>query len=572
MPRIFDYVIVGAGSAGCVLANRLSADPAIRVCLLEAGPEDRSLFIHVPIGLLWLMHSRTLNWRYFTEPQTHLAGRRLFWPRGRVLGGSSSSNAMCYTRGNPADYDQWRDLGNSGWGYEEVLPWFRRAEHQQRGPSPHHGVGGPLHVADQRSPNPLSHAFVRAAQEAGHIANEDFNGAAQEGVGLYQVTQVDGWRCSAARAYLAPVRARPNLTILTNARATRIVLRKHRAEGVECVLHGESMGSESIDESMESMGSESIDHFQRSQARSNQDQSTLTPLILTARREVILSAGAINSPQLLMLSGIGPVEELRRHGITPIVAAPDVGRNLQDHLDVIVVQACKRSLSYGFTAATPLRVLAAAARFAWSRRGMLTSNGAEAGGFARSRPQEPLPDLQFHFTPIRLANHGLDVKFLFGHGYSLHVCALRPRSRGRISLNSADPMAPPSIDPAYLSDPADLDTLLLGVKAARRILASPAFGDLRGSELSPGPAVQSDDEIRDFIRHKAETIYHPVGTCRMGSDQTAVVDNELRVHGIERLRVVDASIMPTLIAGNTNAPVIMIAEKAADLLLHTGPR
>jgi choline dehydrogenase-like flavoprotein len=529
----FDYVVVGAGSAGCVLANRLSEDPNTRVCLLEAGPEDRHPLIHVPIGLLWLMHSRRLNWRYWTVPQAELAHRRLYCPRGRMLGGSSSSNAMCYTRGHPADYDRWRDLGNPGWGYEDVLPYFLRAENQERGASPFHGVGGPLHVCDLRSPSRLSLAFVEAALEAGYAANDDFNGAQQEGVGLYQVTQCRGLRCSAARAYLAPVRARRNLTVMTHAHVTRIVLNKRRAVAVALRHEGVSR-------------------------------------TIGAAAEVILSAGAIGSPQLLMLSGIGPAEHLRERGVPPVLDRPEVGRNLQDHLDVIVVHACKTGASYGFTAATPLRLPLAAAQLAWSRRGMLTSNGAEAGGFMRSSLAETRPDLQFHFTPIRLRRHGLDVRFLFGHGYSLHVCGLRPKSRGMVTLNGPEPDAHPCIDPRYLSDAADLATLVAGFKAARRILRARAFDRYRGEELSPGPSVQTDGEIEAFIRQQAETIYHPVGTCRMGADAAAVVDPRLRVVGIERLRVVDASIMPTLVAGNTNAPVIMIAEKAAELIRRDG--
>lgn len=529
MTRTFDYVIVGAGSAGCVLAQRLSADPRTSVCLLEAGPADRHPLIHLPMGLLWLMHSRTLNWRYWTVPQAELNGRRLYCPRGRMLGGSSSSNAMCYTRGHGADYDDWRDCGNPGWGYDDVLPYFLRAESQERGASAFHGAGGPLSVCDLRSPSRLSTAFVQAAIEAGYPGNDDFNAVRQEGVGLYQVTQRGGLRCSTARAYLAPARGRANLAVLTNAHASRIGLADRRAELVEFIIGGSAQ-------------------------------------TVRARREVILCAGAINSPQLLMLSGIGPAEHLRAHGIAPVVDAPEVGGNLQDHLDVIVVHACKQPVSYGFTAASTFRLPLEAIRLAWSRRGMLTTNGAEAGGFARSAATEPRPDLQFHFTPIRLNNHGLDVRYLFGHGYSLHVCGLRPASRGRVTLQSRDPNTAPCIDPAYLSDAADLETLVRGFQAARRILQAPAFERYRGVELSPGASVRTPDDIRAFIRAKAETIYHPAGTCRMGSDARAVLDSRLRVRGVERLRVVDASIMPRLVAGNTNAAVIMIAEKAADLI------
>jgi len=525
----FDYVIVGAGSAGCALAARLSEDSGASVALLEAGPPDTHPLIHVPFGILWMMHSRRLNWRYFTAPQERLNGRRLFWPRGRTLGGSSSSNAMCYTRGHRGDYDAWRDQGNGGWGYADVLPYFKRAENRERGGSEYHGTGGPLHVAPLRSPNPLALAFVRAAVAAGYRPNDDFSGPEQEGVGLYEVTQVEGERCSAARAYLRPARGRPNLRVITRAQATGILFRGRRAAGV---AYRQGAGARTI----------------------------------SARREVILCGGAINSPQLLLLSGVGPAAELQTLGIPVIHDLPGVGKNLQDHLDIIVVQACTRPVSYGLTPATALRGLADLVRYLVSRRGMYTTNAAEAGGFIRSAPGEPRPDLQFHFTTAPLSNHGLDVKFLLQQGYSLHVCDLRPRSRGEIRLASRNPLAHPVIEPNYLAEPQDLEKLVAGFKAARRILAAAPFDGYRGREILPGPAVQSDDEIRDFIRRKAETIYHPVGTCRMGNDPLSVVDAELRVRGVEGLRVADASIMPLLVAGNTSAPAIMIGEKAADLI------
>ncbi|HSD61796.1 MAG TPA: choline dehydrogenase [Burkholderiales bacterium] len=525
----FDYVVVGAGSAGCALAARLSEDPAISVCLLEAGPRDTHPLIHVPFGILWLMHSRRLNWRYYTAPQGKLGGRRLFWPRGKTLGGSSSSNAMCYTRGHPADYDAWRDQGNPGWGYADLLPHFRRAENRERGATEFHGSGGPLNVAPLRSPNPLSLAFVEAAASAGYRRNDDFSGAEQEGVGLYEVTQVNGQRCSSARAYLRPAADRPNLAVLTRAQATRVLFQGRRAAGVT---------------------------FRRDGAERS----------VAARREVILCGGAINSPQLLLLSGVGPGAELQALGIPLIHDLPGVGRNLQDHLDVMVVQACKKPVSYGLTPRTVLRGLADIARYVVSRRGMYTTNAAEAGGFVKSGAGETLPDLQFHFTTAPLSNHGLDVKFLLQQGYSLHVCDLRPKSRGEIRLAGADPLAHPAIQPNYLADPQDQEKLVLGVKAARRILAAPPFDPYRGAEIRPGPGVRSDEEIREFVRERAETIYHPAGTCRMGNDPMAVVDAELKVRGVERLRVADASIMPLLVGGNTNAPAIMIGEKAADLI------
>ena len=525
----FDYVIVGAGSAGCALAARLSEDPAASVCLLEAGPRDSHPLIHVPFGILWMMHSRTLNWRYYTAPQENLCGRKLFWPRGKTLGGSSSSNAMCYTRGHPADYDAWRDLGNPGWGYADLLPYFRRSENWERGASEFHGAGGPLNVAPLRSPNPLSLAFVEAAATAGYRRNEDFSGAEQEGVGLYEVTQINGERCSAARAYLRPVAARPNLAVLTGAHTTRVLFQGRRATGI-AFLQGSAERS------------------------------------VAARREVVLCGGAINSLQLLLLSGVGPGAALQALGLPVVQDLPGVGRNLQDHLDVTVVQACTRPVSYGLTPGTALRGLADIVRYLVSRRGMYTTNAAEAGGFVKSAPREELPDLQFHFTTAPLSNHGLDLKFLLQQGYSLHVCDLRPLSRGEIRLESPDPLAHPVIEPNYLSDPRDLEKLVMGLKAARRILTARAFDPYRGAEIRPGPGVRDDDAIRGFIRERAETIYHPAGTCRMGADPLAVVDPELRVRGMEGLRVADASVMPLLVGGNTNAPAIMIGEKAADLI------
>jgi choline dehydrogenase-like flavoprotein len=531
---MYDYIIVGGGSAGCVLANRLSADPALRICLLEAGPPDSSPFIRVPLGIVRLMMSKKLNWQYFTQPQRELDGRRLFWPRGKTLGGSSSTNAMIYTRGNRADYDHWAALGNPGWAFDDVLPLFLRSEHHEAGASAFHASGGPLNVASLRSPNVLARAFIAAATEVGFPFNEDFNGGEQEGVNCYEVTQKNGERWSAARAFLHPVLGRPNLTVLTGALAERVLFEGKRAVGVAYRTGGAA-------------------------AR------------VSASREVLLAGGAINSPQLLMLSGIGEPQHLAQHGIGLRQALPGVGRNLQDHLDVLVVQSCRLPVSLGISVRTLPAQFKRLFDYLVYRSGALTSNSAEAGGFVKSAARMALPDLQFHFTPARLDGHARTLRSaaftLWGHGYALHACPLRPASRGHIALRSADPAEPPLIDPNYLAERADMQAMIDCVRAARRVLAAAPFAPYRGAEIFPGSAVQSDSEIEAFIRRKAETIYHPAGTCKMGADQMSVVDHQLKVHGVEGLRVIDASIMPTLIAGNTNAPTIMIAEKGADMVL-----
>jgi choline dehydrogenase len=530
----YDYIIVGAGSAGCVLANRLSADPAVKVCLLEAGPVDKSPFIRMPIGIIAMMMSKVLNWQYFTEPQKHLNNRRLFWPRGKTLGGSSSSNAMVYTRGHAWDYDHWAALGNAGWSYAQVLPLFKRAENHERGADAFHGVGGPLNVAELRSPNVLTGVYVNAAVQAGFVENKDFNGANQEGVSPYEVTQKNGERWSVARAYLHPVLKRPNLTVITEARTSKVLLDGKRARGVTFVKGGKTVE-------------------------------------ITATQEVILSGGAINSPQLLMLSGIGPVNELQKHGIAVQHALPGVGQNLQDHLDLMVVHKCTQPVSLGVSASNVLAQVKHLFNYLFQRKGPLTTNGAEGGGFVKSDAQQTIPDLQFHFAAVHLDDHARNLKSalstMFGHGYTLHVCDLRPKSRGTIGLKSADPTADARIEPNYLSHPDDMKTMVKGVKAARKVLAAQAFDAYRGVEMFPGRHVQTDAQIEAFVREKAATIYHPVGTCKMGHDAMAVVDDTLKVHGMQGLRVVDASIMPTLVGGNTNAPTVMIAEKASSMIL-----
>ena len=524
MARPYDYIIVGAGSAGCVLAHRLSADPATRVLLLEAGPRDWNPFIHMPAGLAKLVNFKSLNWNYSTEPEPALNSRRLYWPRGRVLGGSSSINAMCFIRGHRSDYDDWAKAGNPGWRWDEVLPYFMRSENQSRGPSELHGVGGPLSVADLSYTNPLSDVFIQAAEQAGFAPNRDFNGPAQRGFGLYQVTQRRGRRCSTAVAYLRPARARPNLTVMTGARALNLELSGQRVTGVRFQRHG--------------------------LVRSAQ-----------AEREVLLCGGSINSPQLLMLSGIGPVDELESAGVPVRHALGGVGANLQDHLDICTLTRCSQPITYD-----QLSELRVGLKYFLYHEGEGTSNIAEAGGFLVSgRGRNDRPDIQMHFVPALLDDHGRNR--LPGDGYTVHACPLRPQSRGRVSLRSADPRDVPVIRANYLSEPEDLEMMLECVRLSREVLKQPAFKPFRGHEIFPGDEITDRDGLIDFIRSKAESIYHPVGTCRMGQDEGAVVDSELRVRGLEGLRVIDASIMPTLVGGNTNAPTIMIAEKASDLIL-----
>ena len=522
----YDYIIVGAGSAGCVLANRLSANPAHRVLLLEAGGRDWHPFIHMPAGLAKLVGKKGVNWDYDTEAEPNLEGRQLWWPRGKVLGGSSSINAMCYTRGVAADYDEWAAAsGDERWAWRNVLPVFRRSEGNVLGGNEFHGADGELTVSPLRHHNVLSQVFIDAAVAAGHARNDDFNGASQAGFGYYAVTQRNGARCSTAVAFLRPALARANLHLHTRALAQRVLLDGERAVGVEYLHAGRRVRAEA--------------------------------------GCVILAGGSINSPQLLMLSGIGPAAHLREHGIAVALDRAEVGANLQDHLDICTLVGSTQAVTYDRT-----NDLAVALRFLLRRDGIGTSNIAEAGGFMRSRfAPDARCDLQFHFVPALLDNHGRHR--LPGRGYTVHACNLRPRSRGTIRLRSADPAAPAAIRANYLGDAEgfDLKMMIEGARLSREILAQAPFAAYRGAPIFPAAGVDSDAEFAQFIRHKAETIYHPVGSCRMGADAAAVVDSELRVRGIDGLRVVDASIMPTLIGGNTNAPTIMIAERAAQLLL-----
>ena len=525
---MFDYIIVGGGSAGCVLAARLTEDADVNVALLEAGPPDRSVLIHCPAGLAVLAKNGEANWKFDTAVQPGLNGRRGYQPRGKVLGGSSSINAMIYIRGQREDYDHWAAEGNSGWGYDDVLPYFKKAEDNARGGDAFHGDGGPLHVQDLTTPNRLGAAFVKAGQQAGYVHNPDFNGASQEGVGTYQVTHKNGERFSAAKGYLTPNLRRPNLQVFTGAHTTRILLEHKRAVGVQFLHEGETKE-------------------------------------LRCSREVLLCAGAFQSPQILMLSGIGPHQHLVEKGIATLHDLPGVGQNLHDHIDIVqMVDAPHLTESFGVSFTGVVNAIKGIFEWRRQRTGMLTTNFAEAGGFVKSQPQERTPDLQFHFAIAKLVNHGRST--VFGHGYSCHVCLLRPLSRGSVELASKNPLDAPVIDPNFLGERDDVDRLVRGFKQMRMLLQQPALVALGGKEGSKSAAAQSDREIGQFIRDNADTVYHPVGSCRMGSGPLDVVDHELRVRGLQGLRVVDASIMPRLVSGNTNAPTVMIAEKAADLI------
>jgi choline dehydrogenase len=525
----FDYVIVGAGSAGCVLANRLSADGKNSVLLLEAGPKDTNLWIHVPLGYGKLFKEKTVNWMYQTEPEPELGGRQVFQPRGKVLGGSSSINGLLYVRGQHEDYDRWRQHGNSGWGYDDVLPYFKKAENQQRGADDFHGVGGPQPVSDLGHPDPLSAAFIDAAAETGLPVNPDFNGASQEGAGFFQTTTRGGRRASTAVAYLRPAKSRSNLQVETAALAQRILFEGRHARAVEYRQGGVLRTA-------------------------------------SARKEILVSGGAYNSPQLLQLSGVGPAELLKQHGIDVVLDAPGVGNDLQDHLQVRLVTRCAQRVTLNDILNHPVRRIMAGARYAAFRTGPLTIAAGTSGAFFKTNPRLASPDVQIHFLPFSTDKMG--EKLHSFSGFSASVCQLRPESRGSLRIRSADPTAPPEIRINYLATETDRTAFVEGIKILRKILAAPALKPFVAEEVEPGPKISSDEEILNFCRQRGSTVYHPTSTCRMGNDPLAVVDQRLRVRGIEGLRVVDASIMPDLMSGNTNAPTIMIAEKASDMILE----
>ena len=523
----FDYVIVGAGSAGCVVANRLSEDPTCTVAIVEAGGKDSNIWIHIPAGYYKNITNPKITWQYESGPEPHLGGRKINWPRGRVLGGTSAINGLLYVRGQAGDYDHWRQLGNAGWSFDDVLPYFKRAERQERGADDFHGADGPLGVSDVHMKNPICEAFIKACVAEGIPYTRDFNGASQEGVGFYQLTNYKGRRSTTAVAYLNPIRGRNNIAIVTEAPTETVLLENRKAVGI--VVR----------------------------------QGRQTKRIL-ARREVILSAGAIGSPQLLEVSGIGAPEVLKAAGVTVQHALPGVGENLQDHYQARMVYEMKAAGSLNEVWHSPWLQFRTGLEYVLFRRGLLTIGAGVVGVFARSRPDLDVPDIQFHFIPLSAEGPGQGLHPF--PGVIVSVCQLRPESRGHIHITSPDAARPPAIVSNYLAVEGDKQVLLDAMKMARRIVVRPPFADIVVREYVPGPATDGDSALIEFAKAKGTTIFHPCGTAKMGSDPMAVVDARLRVHGVEGLRVVDVSIMPTMTSGNTNAPAIMIGEKAADMI------
>ncbi len=519
----FDYIIVGAGSAGCVLANRLSANPNIRVCLLEAGPNDTSPLIHTPVGVAAILPTRHVNWAFDTVAQPGLNGRVGYQPRGKVLGGSSSINGMIYIRGHRSDFDDWQALGNPGWSFADVLPYFRKSEMHHSGNSEFHGGEGELYVGRAHR-HAATEAFVEAAIQAGHSYTPDFNGAQQEGVGYYDVTIRDGRRWSTATAFLKPIRQRENLTVLTGAHVERVLLQGKRADGVQALIKGRRMQ-------------------------------------LKAHKEVLLAAGAFGSPHLLMLSGIGPEAELKPLGMAVQHELPGVGQNLQDHPDIVLCYKSHDTSLLGISLGGSMKMGKALFEYLRNQKGLFGSNGAEGGGFLKTAPNMARPDVQLHSVIGTVDDHNR--KLHWGHGFSCHVCVLRPKSIGSVGLTSADPSAAPRIDPNFLGHDDDVQTLLKGYRIAREIVAQAPMARFGLKDIY-SQNLHSDEQLIELLRRRTDSIYHPVGTCKMGQDEMAVVDSQLRVHGIEGLRVIDASIMPTLVGGNTNAAAIMIAERGAE--------
>ena len=527
----YDYIVVGAGSAGCVLANRLTEQNNNSVCVLEAGPEDKTPFIKIPGAFAYFMFSKKYNWAFSAEPVSDIRnGDPLFCPRGKTLGGSSAINAMVYIRGHKSDYDAWESLGNDGWGYQKMLPYFKKSETNERGGCDFHGDKGPLFVSDCRNHYALNNVFIDAAKQAGFPITEDFNGSQFEGAGYFQFTIQEGERCGVSQAYLKPARPRRNLNVECEAVVTRVLFDGKQAIGVE--------------------------YRQRGQLHK-----------IYAEQEVILSGGAFNSPQLLMLSGIGDKQELKDVGINAIHNLPGVGKNLQEHVDACVLQESRQKDGFTTSMGGLLKMVPDTMSYFSNKTGKLASSITQAGAFLKSSDDVDVPDIQMHFVPLLFDDSGRDLRLMSRHGYSCHVCVLRPKSRGAVKLRSSDPLDSPKIDFNFFDHEDDRKTLVNGIRQARKILAAKSFDSYRGEEIHPGTDVVSEEAILEKCKERLGLVFHPVGTCKMGHDEQSVVDDHLRVHGIEGLRVVDASIMPTLISGNTNAPVIAIAEKAADLIL-----